>query len=129
MFSFLAVRAAVCDVVALLFYFDKDGEGSIEFGHFGVVFAEDCDGFVMEFLEKREVGSGEIGGGFSEVVSKVCVHDVVCCADSSLMKFVCLLKKHTFALNLVGNVALWFADCCSGQFDRAETRRGPERGG
>ena len=80
MFSFLAGRSAVCDVVALFFYFDEDGKGSIEFGHFWVVFAEDGDCFVLEFLKQREVGVGEIGGGFSGVVSEVCVHNVVCCA-------------------------------------------------
>ena len=83
----------MCDVVALFFYFNEDGQGCIEFGHFGIDFTEDGDRSVLKFLKQSEVGGGKIGGGFDGVVGEICVHDVVCCVDSSFSVWLCLQKK------------------------------------
>lgn len=64
------------DVVGLLFYFNQHGECSIELGHFGIIFAEDGHGFVMEFLKEREMGGGEIGVSFGGLESEFSVHNL-----------------------------------------------------
>ena len=65
----------VSDVVLLLFNFDQNVQSGVEFGHFGVVFAHDSDGFVLTFLKDSEVGDGEIGDWFFGVGGDVVFHN------------------------------------------------------